>query len=89
MHRTLKRQAIKLVRASCITQQRNFDVFRHEYNEERPHERLQQQTPASQYESSPRPYPERLPALAYPAHFIVKKINSGRAKAATIAASWI
>ncbi len=42
MHRTLKRQAIKPVRATCLAQQRNFDACRHEYNEERPHERLNQ-----------------------------------------------
>ena len=77
MHRTLKRQAIKPVRASCTAQQRNFDAFRHEYNEERPHERLNQQTPASQYVSSPRPFPERLPRLEYPGHFVVKKITTG------------
>lgn len=75
MHRTLKRQAIKPVRASCTAQQRNFDAFRHEYNEERPHERLNQETPASQYQQSPRPYPERLPPLEYPGHFLVKTIN--------------
>lgn len=77
MHRTLKRQAIKPVRGSCTAQQRNFEAFRHEYNEERPHERLQQQTPASQYQASPRPYPERLPMLEYPGHFVVKKITTG------------
>jgi putative transposase len=76
MHRTLKRQAIKPVRASCTAQQRNFDAFQHEYNHERPHERLNQETPASQYQHSSRPYPERLPALEYPAHFLVKKINT-------------
>ena len=77
MHRTLKRQAIKPVRASCAAQQRNFDAFQHEYNLERPHERLQQQTPASQYHSSQRAYPERLPALEYPGHYLVKKITTG------------
>ena len=77
MHRTLKRQAIKPVRGSCAAQQRNFDAFRHEYNEERPHERLNQETPASQYHPSARPYPERPPALEYPGHFVVKKITTG------------
>ena len=48
-----------------------------EYNEERPRERLNQQTPASQYRSSARSYPERLSALEYPAHFLVKKITTG------------
>ena len=59
------------------SQQRNFDAFRHEYNDERPHERLNQDTPASHYVCSPRPYPERPPALEYPAHFLVKKITTG------------
>jgi transposase InsO family protein len=77
MHRTLKRQAIKPVRASCPAQQRNFNAFRQEYNEDRPHERLNQQTPASQYRASERSYPERLPAPEYPAHFLVKKITTG------------
>jgi transposase InsO family protein len=77
MHRTLKRQAIKPVRASCAAQQRNFDAFRHEYNDERPHEHLHQATPASQYRPSGRPYPERLPPLEYPRHFLVKKITTG------------
>jgi transposase InsO family protein len=77
MHRTLKRQAIKPIRRSCAAQQRNFDAFRREYNFERPHERLDQQTPASQYRPSPRPYPERLPAPEYPGHFLVKRITTG------------
>jgi putative transposase len=77
MHRTLKRQAIKPVRGSCAAQQRNFDAFRREYNEERPHERLEQQTPASQYDASARAYPNRLPPLEYPRHFLVKKITTG------------
>jgi len=77
MHRTLKRQAIKPVRGNCTAQQRNFDAFRTEYNTERPHERLQQDTPASHYTASPRPYPERLPTLEYPRHFLMKKITTG------------
>lgn len=77
MHRTLKRQAIKPVRQTCAAQQRNFDAFRREYNEERPHEALGQQTPASRYTPSPRPYPSRLPVPEYPGHFTVKTITTG------------
>jgi len=61
MHRTLKRQAIRPVRRTCALQQRAFDAFRTEYIEIRPHEWLQQDTPASRYRGSPRPYPARLP----------------------------
>ncbi len=77
MHRTLKRQAVKPVRGSCAAQQRNFDAFRREYNTERPHERLGQQTPASRYRPSPRAYPERLTPIEYPGHFVVKKVTTG------------
>ena len=76
MHRTPKRQAIKPVRQTCTAQQRNFNAFRREYNEERPHEALWQRTPASQYIASKRPYPARLPTPEYPGHFLVKTITT-------------
>ena len=77
MHRTLKRQAIPPVQRTCAQQQRNFDAFQLEYNTERPHEHLQQHPPASHYRTSTRPYPDRLPALEYPSHFLTKKITTG------------
>lgn len=77
LHRTLKREAVKPVRQTCAAQQRNFDAFRREYNTERPHEHLGQLTPASCYQPSTRPYPDRLPPLEYPGHFLVKRITTG------------
>ncbi len=77
MHRTLKRRAIRPARATLRAQQRAFNAFRHEYNEERPHETLGMATPASCYAPSPRPYPERLPDPEYPGHFLVKAITTG------------
>jgi hypothetical protein len=77
MHRTLKRQAVRPVKKTCAAQQRVFDSFRAEYNDVRPHEWLNQETPASHYTESPRPYPSRLPILEYPGHFVVKKITTG------------
>ena len=79
MHRTLKRQATRPVTRTCLTQQRAFDAFRAEYNELRPHEYLDMDTPASHYTSSPRPYPSRPPALEYPSHYLVKKITTAGA----------
>lgn len=69
MHRTLKAETARPPAASMRSQQRSFDAFRREYNHERPHEALGQETPASKYRPSPRRYPERLPALEYPPHF--------------------
>jgi putative transposase len=77
MHRTLKRHAIRPARASLRAQQRAFDAFRHEYNTERPHQHLAGDPPAAWYQTSPRPYPSRLPPQEYPGHFTVKRITTG------------
>jgi transposase InsO family protein len=53
-HRTLK---LEVKPASSLRmQQRAFDVFRREYNQERPHEALHQATPASVYQPSRQHY---------------------------------
>lgn len=75
MHRTMKRRAVKPVQRTCGAQQKQFDAFRREYNTERPHEALGQETPSSKYDVSPRPYPSRLPVLEYPGHFLVKRVT--------------
>jgi hypothetical protein len=75
MHRTLKRHAVKPVQRTCAGQQKRFDAFRWEYNTERPHEALQLETPASRYRPSPRAYPNRLPAIEYPGHFLAKRVT--------------
>jgi putative transposase len=57
-------------------QQREPDRFRHDYNQVRPHEELGKQTPASLYEPSPQPYPERLLEIEYPAGMLVRAVQS-------------
>lgn len=42
---------------------------------ERPHEALGQQTPAEWYESSARPYPDRVPEVEYPGHHEVRRVG--------------
>lgn len=69
MHRTLKAETTRPAAATLRAQQRKFNAFRQEFNYERPHEALDQQTPASQYQYSHRPMPQRLPPLEYPDHF--------------------
>lgn len=76
MHRTLKREAIRPPKANMRAQQRAFNGFRAEFNEERPHTRHGGRPPASQYEPSPREYPGRLPALEYPGHYTVKRVTT-------------
>lgn len=79
MHRTLKAEATRPPAANLQAQQTRFNRFRAEYNDERPHEALDQETPASIYQPSPRELPGTLPPLEYPGHFEVRLVsrNSG------------
>jgi transposase InsO family protein len=61
MHRTLKEATAQPPRTNLQRQQKAFEEFRREYNEERPHEALGQQPPAKFYNPSGTEYPERLP----------------------------
>jgi hypothetical protein len=45
------------------------------YNEQRPHEALDDDTPASRWRPSPRPYPEQIAKPAYPGHFLVRPVS--------------
>ena len=76
MHRTLKAETTRPAAGSLAAQQRKFNVFRQEFNHERPHEALDQQTPASCYTPSPRPMPDRLPPLEYPDRFEVRYVSA-------------
>ena len=75
MHRTLKRAAMRPPSSSMKAQQQRLDDFSHEYNQQRPHESLDQQTPASQYSASTRPYPERLPEIEYPIYYETRQVR--------------
>ncbi len=76
MHKTLKAHTTHPPGASMRSQQRKFDVFREEYNEVRPHESLNQETPASLYIPSSRPMPARIPKLEYPAHLETRYVSA-------------
>lgn len=77
MHRTLKQETASPPAASRRAQQERFDRFRREYNEERPHQALGQQTPASYYQASDRAYPGRLRAVEYPGDWQVRCVSPG------------
>lgn len=76
MHRTLKAETTRPPGAALRAQQLKFDRFRREYNELRPHEALELQTPAHAYQPSPRAMPSRLPALEYPDRFEVRYVSA-------------
>jgi putative transposase len=58
-HRTLKAEATRPPAATLRDQQRRFDHFQREYNEERPHEALARVPPAQQYRPRHGPTPAR------------------------------
>ncbi len=76
MHRTLKAEATRPPERHQSAQQARFDRFCREYNEERPHEALDFRTPAAVYRPSTRPMPARLPAPAYPGHYLVRRVST-------------
>jgi transposase InsO family protein len=74
MHRSLK---LEVRRAEdWRAQQRELDRFREEFNQVRPHEALDMQTPAAVYEPSPRPYPARIPEVEYPDSMLLRRVKS-------------
>jgi transposase InsO family protein len=76
MHRTLKAETTRPPANTCRGQQRKFDRFREEFNNDRPHEALDMETPADRYECSPRPMPDRVPPLEYPDRFEVRYVSA-------------
>jgi transposase InsO family protein len=75
-HAVLKAHTALPPAANLRAQQRRFDRFRREYNEDRPHEALGQQPPRSVYTPSPRRFPEHLPAIEYPGHLEVRRVST-------------
>jgi putative transposase len=78
-HAVLKRDTTRPPAASRRSQQRRFTAFVTEYNDERPHDALGGDPPAAHYTASPRPYPEQLPPLHYPAAWETRRVSTAGA----------
>lgn len=76
MHRTLKRETAMPPCANGSAQQRSFNRFRRIFNNERPHEALNDSPPAQWYRSSTRPYPTHEPEVEYPGDFEVRRVRT-------------
>jgi putative transposase len=75
MHSTLKQATLKPPERTARRQQDAFDRFLHEYNHDRPHEALDDATPASCYTASCRQMPRRVPELDYGEDVMVRRIS--------------
>ncbi len=76
MHRTLKEDTTQPPALTLKLQQKKFDRFRHMFNYERPHEGLNNQTPASMYQPSSTMFPRTLIEYVYPKGFLTRRVNN-------------
>lgn len=75
-HLTLKNETAFPPAATVVAQQRRFDAFRREYNQERPHEALDQFTPFSVHRRSWRPFPSKVCDPTYPGHYELRRVSA-------------
>ena len=75
-HAVLKAGTARPPAPNARAQQQRFVRFCREYNQERPHEALQDRPPATCYTPSPRPLPPKLPELEYPGHMETRRVSS-------------
>ena len=78
MHRTLKKETVFPPGKDRREQQRKFDRFRGEFNDERPHEALGLRPPATLYRPSNRSYPRKFEEYDYPGNYEVRKVTDGK-----------
>lgn len=75
MHRALKETTANPPRGNMKAQQKAFDEFAYEYNFERPHEALGQQTPITFYQKSGRTCMKKLHDMSYDHSSLIRKVN--------------
>ena len=75
LHRTVKAETAKPPAANLRAQQRRFDDFRRVFNDERPHEALGQETPASRFAPAARSFSGRLDEPEYTADHHVRRVR--------------
>jgi transposase InsO family protein len=76
MHRTLKEETAKPSKGNMSAQQRAFNRFKAEYNQERPHESLEGVPPSRRYKASYRVYPNTIAEVAYDESMTVRRVRT-------------
>ncbi len=75
LHRTLKEDTASPPAESLAAQRERFVAFQHCFNEDRPHQALLMQTPASDYRPSPRALPDSLDEISYDGRHITRPVR--------------
>jgi putative transposase len=76
MHATLKAETSRPPADTPAEQQVRFERFRHDFNDNRPHEALGQVTPSSRYRPSQRSYPTKIEEPWYDADHAVRRVRT-------------
>ena len=75
-NRSMTKELLRYAVIEDITDaQRQFDVYRSFYNQERPHHALGLAVPAEKYEKSSRLYPEKIVQWEYPAGCQIRRVT--------------
>lgn len=81
LHRSLKQELLEQAPAAALanlmTCQAAFDAWRTMYNTIRPHEALDDDTPAQHYQPSTRRMPDKLPPIIYDTDMVVRTVGKG------------
>jgi transposase InsO family protein len=75
MHLSLKDATANPPQENLREQQKAFDTFKPEHNNEKPHGALGMRVPASYYRPSLRVFPKRLPKITYHGNYIVRQVR--------------
>ena len=75
MHRSLKHDILDNPAKNLRQQQQVFDTFRHDFNNDRPHEGLDDRTPSDCYKKSDRPYIEQPHPPEYGHEYMIRHVN--------------
>jgi transposase InsO family protein len=76
MHLDIRRELQGMIEGDLADHQASFDVWRKEFNEERPHEALGMKRPADVYHRSSRGYSAEMVEIEYPPEMVVRKVGS-------------
>lgn len=75
MHKTLKHDTASPPQKTLIAQNALFDNFIEEFNYQRPHESINNKTPAEVYSCSKREYRNIMPKIMYDDDYIIRKVR--------------
>ena len=76
MHRDIKKELQGKIRGGLKEHQNYFDIWKEEYNNVRPHEALDMQSPVSVYTKSETKYDGDIEEIIYPLGFISRQVNN-------------